>query len=148
LAITVDWVNKVVFIPEADLTPNGVDPISGRALYTLDTEAFRREVKALEASPSGLTYPDIIAHNTEVSVSGVTIARVIVIVNGYSVEFEDGTYAVTLTGSNNNIADVAVVNQVSIRPTNTAGLVSAGGAAAITEQDKDDIATKVWNYTQ
>lgn len=46
----------------------------------------------------------------------------VIIVNDYQVEFEDGQYAVNLVGSNNNIADIAVVNQVQIRSANSAGL--------------------------
>ena len=53
----------------------------------------------------------------------VTRGRVVEIINGYTVTFEDGQYAVNLTGANSNISDVANVNQVSIRAANSAGLV-------------------------
>jgi hypothetical protein len=63
-------------------------------------------------------------HNTEVLLGGVTYARVVEIISGYTITFEDGQYAVNLTGANSNIGDVVNVNQVSIRSANSAGLIS------------------------
>jgi hypothetical protein len=62
-------------------------------------------------------------HFTEIVLSGVTYARVIKIINGYTLTFEDGQYAVNLTGANSNLAEVANVNQVSVRSNNSAGLI-------------------------
>ena len=62
------------------------------------------------------------SHNTSVTVGGVTLARVIEMINGYSITFEDGQYAVNLVGANSNVADVVNVNQVSVRSANSAGL--------------------------
>ena len=56
------------------------------------------------------------------SVGGVILARVIQIINGYTVTFEDGQYAVNLVGANSNVGDVVNVNQVSVRSANSAGL--------------------------
>lgn len=119
MAISVDWAAKVISVPQADLTF-----ISG-TLYELDTDQFRLDLKALEASEEGMPELDTHQHSTEVSVAGVTYARFVEIINGYTVEFEDGQYAVRLVGSNNNIFDEGIIvrNQVSIISTNSAGLI-------------------------
>lgn len=126
MAITVNWATRVVNVPQADLTP------LGGSLYELDLDVFRLALKALEASEEGMPELDIHAHNTAVTVAGTTIARVVEIINGYTVEFEDGQYAVNLVGANSNVSEVTVVNQVSIRSFNTAGLIvtSGGGGGA------------------
>jgi hypothetical protein len=122
VAITVDWPTKVISIPQSDLTL-----ISG-ALYEADTEAIRLSLHSLSASEDGLPFQRIFNHNTAVTVAGTTFARTIEIINGYSIEFEDGQYSVRLVGSNNNLFDVEngilVQNQVQVIPTNSAGLIS------------------------
>lgn len=128
MAITVDWPSKVITIPQGDLT------LIGGTLYELDTNAFRLALKDLEDDPAeGMVWPDTHRHNAEVTVAGTTFARVIEIINGYMVEFEDGAYTVRLAGSNNNIFDVEngvlVQNTVQVIAQNSAGLivVSSGG---------------------
>jgi hypothetical protein len=91
----------------------------------LDVNAFRLELKALEASEAGIAFPDTHSHNTEVILGGDAYARVVEIINGYSVMFEDGQYAVKLSGANSNILDVKAQNQVSAICTNSAGLIRA-----------------------
>jgi hypothetical protein len=69
-----------------------------------------------------MSFLDTHSHNQPVTVGGVTLARVIEIINGYTITFENGQYAVNLVGGNTNIADVTNVNQVSVRSANSAGL--------------------------
>lgn len=122
MAISVDWAAKEITVPKADLTL-----VSG-TLYEHDTDAFRLELRALEDNEAGMPFVRTHKHNTEVTVAGITYARTIEIINGYSVEYEDGAYSVRLTGSNNNIWDiqnnVLVQNQVQVIPTNSAGLIN------------------------
>lgn len=124
MAVTVNWSTGLISIPKADLTL-----VSG-TLYELDTDAFRLELRALEASEPGLPWPRTHDHNTTYTVAGVTYARKVEIINGYTVEFEDGQYSVRLVGSNNNIFDVEnnvlVQNQVQIIANNSAGLIEVG----------------------
>jgi hypothetical protein len=120
MAITVDWITKVVSVPQADITF-----ISG-TLYELDTDWFRLQLKAIEASEEGIPFDDIHLHNTEVIVAGTTFFRTIEIINGYSIEFTpDAQWSVRLAGSNNNIFDVEngilVQNQVQVIAQNSAG---------------------------
>jgi len=138
MAISVDWGTRVISVPQSDLTF-----VSG-TLYALDTGAFRLSLKDLEDDQEGMPHPDTHNHNTSVTIAGVTYARTIEIINGYTVTFEDGTYAVRLDGSNNNIFDEGIINRnsVSIIPTNSAGLqiVNQGSGLSPSEQQKlDDI---------
>jgi hypothetical protein len=138
--ITVGWgTDKVIRIPKADLT------LIGGTLYELDTDALRLVLKALEDDPAeGMIWPDTHRHNPEVTVAGVTYSRTIEIINGYSIEFEDGQYTVRLVGSNNNFFDVQggilVQNQVQVIPTNAAGLITVSTSGA----DPTAIASAVW----
>lgn len=127
MALSIDYLTKVITVPQADLTL-----VSG-TLYELDTEAFRNNLHTIQASSGGIFADDFFIHNTEVTVAGVAYARTIEITNGWKVEFEDGQYAVRLVGSNNNIFDEGVIvrNQVSVIPTNSGGLVSQEGLLAL-----------------
>jgi hypothetical protein len=117
MAISINWGTRIINVPQADLTP------LGSGVYTLDLDDFRKELKGLEDSEAGMAHPDTHKHNTEVVIGGVTYARFIEIINGYTVTFEDGQYAVNLVGANSNVGDVINMNQVSVRSANTAGLI-------------------------
>jgi hypothetical protein len=135
--LSIDWETKVIFVPKFYLTH-----ISGTT-YQLDTNQFRIDLKNIEESTEGIVFEDTHRHNTEVVLSGITYARVIEFINGYTITFEDGKYAVNLVGSNNNIADVLNLNQVSIRASNSAGLQivnTTGGVGTATE-----VANAVWD---
>lgn len=121
MAVTVNWLTKVINVPQSFLTL-----VSG-SLYELDVDALRLALKDIEDSDVGMNFPDTHRHNTSVTLSGVTYARTFEIVNGYTIQFEDGQYTVSCTGANHNIADVKVANQVSLIVGNSAGLIGAGG---------------------
>lgn len=117
--ITVDWPNKVIFIPKAFCEISQTTPIEIR---NLDLNLFRLELLKLESSPEGMPYPRTNKHNTEVLLGGITYARIIEMINDYTITFEDGSYAVNLLGANSNVGDVINLNQVSVRSANSAGL--------------------------
>ena len=124
MAISVNPLTHVITIPQADLTL-----VSG-TLYTLDTNDFRGWLNGWNDSAEGMVQPKTHNHFTEYEVAGTTYARAIIILAPYSVTFEDGSYSVQLTGSNNNIWDVenGILNrnQVQVIPGNSAGLVNPG----------------------
>lgn len=122
MAITIDWGTRVIFIPRNDLTLIQLAPTEIREL---NLNEFRMSLKDLEDSEDGIAFPDTHRHNTEVTIAGLVLARVIEIINGYTITFEDGQYAVNLVGANSNVADVVNVNQVSVRSQNSAGLISS-----------------------
>lgn len=123
MAISIDWGAKVIFVPKSYLTN-----ISGE-LYSLDINQFRLDLKDLEDGEEGIVFPYTHNHNTTVYIGDTTLARVVEITNGYTITFENGSYAVRLEGANSNIEQVVNINSVSIRSSNTAGLiqVSSGG---------------------
>jgi len=138
MAISIDWATKIITIPQSDLTlisPN---------LYELDVDWFRLQLKNLEDSEDGMCFPDTHRHNTEVSLSGVTYARIVEIINGYTITFEDGPYTVKCVGANHNISDVKNVNQVSLIVTNSAGLVVTSASGGGSSPTAAQIATEVW----
>ena len=121
MAISIDWGTKIISIPKADTQLVQSSPTEIRQL---DLDAFRLDLKALEDDAAGMPFLDTHRHVGPITVGGVTLARVIEIINGYTVTFEDGQYAVNLVGANSNVGDVTNVNQVSIRSANSAGLTS------------------------
>ena len=81
--IIIDWGDTyIIHVPKSYLTL-----VSG-SLYTLDTDQFRLDLRALEASAPGMAFTKTHLHNTEVTVAGTTFARTIEILAPYSVEFE------------------------------------------------------------
>jgi len=127
MTITVDYLTKVITVPQGDLTL-----VSG-TLYELDTETFRQTLKAIEASENGIHFDDMHTRNAPYTVAGVTYAQSIEIINGYSVTFSpSAAWSVRLIGSNNNIFDIEAgvlnQNQVQVIPTNSAGLIDINKA--------------------
>jgi len=133
MALSVDYSTKIITIPKADLTF-----VTG-TLYELDTAQFKVDLGEIQDSEDGVWADTMYTHNSEVTVAGTTFARTLEIINGYSVEFENGTYSVRLANSNNNIFDVEngilVQNTVQVIAQNSAGLiVSQAGGPPIDQQ--------------
>jgi len=141
MATSINWATKVISVPQADLTS------LGGGIYELDVNAFRLELKALEASEDGMPFDTTNSHNGEVTLAGTTYARSIEIINGYTVTFEDGTYTVKCSGANHNIGDVKNVNSVSLIIGNSAGLITVVSGSGVTPADVSSIASAVWEET-
>lgn len=133
MAITIDWGQKIIHVPQADLTP------VGGLVYELDVEAFRLALKDLEDDEAGTVFPDTHRHNTEVTLSGVTYARTVEIINGYTISFEDTgvPYVVSCVGANHNLGDVTNFDgSSSLLIGNSAGLIVRNiGSGLSPEQD-------------
>jgi len=117
--ISIDWATQIIFVPKTYTQFVSASPFEIRQL---DIDLFRLDLKAIEASIPGMPNLRTHTHNTTINVGGVTLARVVTIINGYTITFENGSYAVNLVGANSNIADVTNLNQVQIRSANSAGL--------------------------
>lgn len=128
MPISVDWPTKVITIPKSYTTLVSSSPFEIRQL---NINTFRLDLKDLEDNEEGQPWPTTHNHNTSVEIGGVTLARVFEIINGYTVTFEDGTYAVNLVGANSNVADVTNLNSVQIRAANSAGLTDMNLATAV-----------------
>lgn len=137
--ITVNWATRNIFVPRSELSLVQTTPTY---VYDLDLDVFRLALKDLEDNADAMFSVDTHRHNTTVVLSGVTYARVIEIINDFTVEFEDGQYAVNLVGANSNVADRVIVNQVSVRASNSAGLIEVN-----TTGGSDLTAADVWGYS-
>lgn len=124
---SVNWITGEITILKSDPAMTQIQA-TPTEIYQLDTEAFRLDLKVLEATADGMPWPDTHIHATEVTLSGVTYARFFEIIPPYFVTFEAPVgmgdfYRVDLVGSNNNIADVKTTNGVSLVSQNSAGLI-------------------------
>lgn len=134
--ISVDPATYIITIPQADLIP------LGGTSYRLDTNDFRTALNLWQASEDGCYQPKTHNHNTTVTLGGLTYARLVEIIDPYTITFEDvgQPYRVSLSGSNNNILDKANLNNVSIASANAAGLielqVDSGSGLSQEEHDK------------
>jgi len=127
MAITINWQDKVIFVPKADTTLVTATPDEIREL---DLNVFRLALKDLEDDVDGMIFPITHNNNSPVTLGGIVYARTFEIINGYTVTFEDGSYAVNLVGANSNVGDVVNVNSVSIRSANSAGLIDGTATSA------------------
>jgi len=139
MSISINWITKVISIPKTYLSH-----VSGD-IYEMNLNTFRLALKSIEDSEDGMSFVDTHRHFTQTIIGGITYARLIEIINGYTVTFEDGQYLVNLVGANSNVADVTNHNQVSVRSANSAGLIIMVSGSGVTEQDKEDIANEVWD---
>ena len=137
--VVVNWIEKIVFVSRDELELIQTNPIEVRVL---DINLFRQEINSIQAS-DGMPFPTIIDHTPPSPISGIELARVVRIINGYTITFEDGRYAVNLIGGNTNIGDQVNINQVSVRTSNSAGLVNVSSGSSSsevwTETEKDRV---------
>ena len=107
MAYSVDWLTKIVTVPKADLTLVSASP----EIYELDVNDFWLEIHDIQDDFVAVGQDQIMTANAPTSFA----PRGVDVVNGYSIEFEDGQYTVQLKSANSTIQNNAVQNQVSIR---------------------------------
>ena len=120
MTISINWSTGVINVPKTDMTLIQSTPIEIREL---NLNTFRLTLKDLEDDEEGMPFPKTHNHNTTVTVGGVQLARVVEILEPYTITFENGAYAVNLVAANSNVADRLNLNQVSVRASNSAGLI-------------------------
>jgi hypothetical protein len=126
MAISINHATKVITIPKTDTVFIETNATTGYEIRSYDEYAFMRELADYLDSEAGVALPSAFVHATLVVISGVTYARALSIVNGYTITFENGTYQVKLIGgTNNNILDALNPNNVSVIPANSAGLTQS-----------------------
>lgn len=124
MPVTINWATRVIKVPVDFMTLISGGGGAG-SLYELDVNDLRLALKDIE-DDVGMPYLDTHRHNTAITISGVTYARTFEVINGYTVEFDDDVYnhyTVRCVNANHNIADVIVLNTVSLIIGNSAGLV-------------------------
>lgn len=118
MAPTIDWLTKVITVPIGDLTlVSGVN-------YDWDIDAFRLDLKDIEDSQQGMAHLDTHEHTGEKTLAGITYARFVEIINGYTVTLPNSAIKVTAFGANHNIVDVLNLNLAQLITNNSAGLVN------------------------
>ena len=127
MAITIDWATYTIQVPRADMTLVQSSPFEIRELNIDD---FRKVLNDLQDDEEGMPFPTPHNHVAPISVGGVSLARVVEILDPYTITFEDGVYAVNLVGANSNIGDKTNLNQVSVRSANSAGLADLSALTA------------------
>jgi len=135
------WGEKVIVIPRNMLTH-----VNGW-VYELDMHYLKKFINYLESNKMGIAHDKILYHETETVISGVTYARKIMFINGYTVTFENGNYGVNLYGANHNLMDVLNLNNVSVRAQNSAGLQTVYTGEGVLKQDERDKLMSLMNLT-
>jgi len=140
MAVTINWATKVINIARVEET--GMTQIQfspDPEIWELDVDWFRLQLKDIEDDVEGMPFTNTHIHNTEVTLGGVTFSRVFEIIAPYTVTFADGQYAVNLVGANNNISDKTNVNQVSVRASNSAGMVTVNSGSGLTVEQNTQL---------
>ncbi len=122
MAITIDYSDPaeyIINIPRADMTLIATVPSEIRQLNIDD---LRTELGDLQDDAAGVWAPTAFFHTPPLTISGVTLARVVEILDPYVIQFEDDLYNVNITGGNSNISDKTIKNQVGVNTANSAGL--------------------------
>jgi hypothetical protein len=122
MALSVDYSspgNYVIAIPKADLTLIQSSPTEIRQL---NVDTFRFWLMDLQDEEEHQWAPTTHEHTFPKTVAGVTLARVVEILDPYWLEFEDGQYNVNIVGGNSNVSDRTIKNQVGLNTANSAGL--------------------------
>lgn len=135
--VNINWATKVITVPKAELDLVQSSPTE---IYNMSINDFRLALKDKEDDQEGMPFLDTHSHNSEVLLGGIVYARVLEIINGYTVTFENGFYAVNLIGVNSNIGDNVNVNSVSIRSANSAGLIGGSSGVWTTEEKNESLA--------
>jgi hypothetical protein len=130
----VQWDTRILYIDQTELT----ELVAG-SVYGLDTTWLWQTIHDLQDDPEGMAQPDIMFHSLPYTLSGVTYARAVEIINGYQIQFTgpappNDHYTVVLSGGNNNVADVFIPNPVSVISNNSAGLATAAAGAEMWAQ--------------
>ena len=119
MAISVNWGTRVINVPKTDMALVQAGPPEVREL---DLDRLRLALKDIEDGAEGICFPDTHRHNTTVAIGSLVLARVVEIINGYTITIEDGNYVVSVVGGNSNLMDVLNLNSVAVRGQNSAGM--------------------------
>ncbi len=111
-----NWNTKVITIPKTELT------LDTGTKYKLTVVYWFELLRELNGSVEGIaeTINSSLFNNTPPTTS---TPRIVDVINGYTVQFEDGLYSVELTNGNTNYRDVEIKNQVSVGTNNTTGFI-------------------------
>jgi hypothetical protein len=119
--ISIDYTTYVINVPKADTQFVETNPQTGLEVRALNIVTFGKALADVQDNSQDVWAPTAFTYTAPADVGGVFLAPVLLILSPYTVTFEDGQYAVNFVGGNTNLQDFVNVNQVSIRPANSAG---------------------------
>jgi hypothetical protein len=123
VALVFDYNTRIIQIPKADLLLVSTVPSEVRQLDINDLRLWLHDEQDDER---GIVFVKMFDNQPPKTISGVTLARVLEILDPWTIEFDDtgGTdlYSVNIVGGNSNLADVIVKNTVGVNTANSAGL--------------------------
>ena len=132
MAITIDYTTRIISIPKADMALIQLKPSE---VYELDIDAFRLKLKHMEDNIGGISFVDTHFSSVATTSDGTVVARVFEIINGYTVEFEDGDYTVNLVGASTNIDEVLNLNKVRVRGVSSTYLAQTGATKQLHQDE-------------
>lgn len=118
MALDINWVTGVIFIPRADMPIVQSTPVEVRSL---DIPQFHRDLRSIHASVQGAPYPTTHTHILTYTASGLIVPEATLILPPYTVVFEAGLYVVTALDANSNIGDRIIPNGVTFIGNNSTG---------------------------
>ena len=121
MAITINYQTYVINVDKSETTFLGINPQTGLEIRQLNVETFGKQLADIQDNSNDVWATTAFEYTGPKDVGGIQLAPVLLILNPYTVTFEDGQYAINLIGGNTNLQDFANVNQVSIRPSNSVG---------------------------
>ena len=128
MALTIDFANKIIYPDRADMTQIQSTPIE---IYQLDLNSFHQGMRNLEDDEGGIWADVTHDYASPTTLSGVTYARLVEIINNYTVTFlPDSAWVVQVVGGNSNVGDRVNPNNVSVQVANSAGLQDAASLQA------------------
>jgi hypothetical protein len=121
MAVTIDYNTYIISVDKSDTQFVGTNPATGLEVRQLDVVIFGQLLADVQDNSPDVWAPTAYSYTQPADVGGVQLAPVLLILSPYTVTFEDGQYAINFVGGNTNLGDFVNVNQVSIRPNNSAG---------------------------
>lgn len=122
MSVSIDYSDPAQYVINISKAYMPVVQTTPTEIRQLNIDTLRASLNDLMDDPAGIPYPTNHSHNPPTTFAGVTLARVVEILDPYVIEFEDGQYNVNVVGGNSNVSDKTIKNQVGVNTANSAGL--------------------------
>lgn len=123
MALTIDFANKIIYPDRSEMVQIQSSPIE---IYQFNVNTFHQGMRDLEDDEEGIWADVTHNYSSPTTLSGVTYARLVEIINDYTITFlPDSAWVVQVTGGNSNVGDRVNPNNVSVQVANSAGLQDA-----------------------
>ena len=121
MAVTINYQTYVINVPKSDTQFVETNVNTGLEVRQIDITIFGKLLADIQDNAPDVWAPTAYSYTQPADIGGTQLAPVLLILAPYTVTFEDDQYAINIVGGNTNLPDFTNVNQVSIRPNNSAG---------------------------